>query len=136
MKCKDLAKELGITPMHVGRLRKKIAPHETDELSDDTCRAIRLIIADVEEVAEQEVAPAITSERVRARVMSKGHGRFVLCGIYATSKRVVAMMPTGTPLDHLIGQDIWLEEIEFNNENYYRHISLANRTFEPATYKR
>jgi hypothetical protein len=68
--------------------------------------------------------------------MSGGHRRFMLCGIHGTAKRVVAMMPTGTPLDHLIGKDVFLEEIEFNNENYYRHISLANRTFEPADYKR
>jgi hypothetical protein len=137
MKCSELAKELGITPMHVGRLRKQIAPdYSLADLNDSIVCKIRRIIADVEESAEEEVAPVLESSRVRALVMHRGHGRFMLCGLYHNAERVVAMMPTGFSLDDVVGQNVWLEEIEYNDEKFYRHTSLSHQEFDPAGYKR
>ena len=41
MKCKELAAEYGVTPMQVGRLRKRFAPEETGDVSIETAALIR-----------------------------------------------------------------------------------------------
>jgi hypothetical protein len=132
MKCKELADELELTAMQIGRTRRKLFPScdKSTELSDYEVDEIRLYLGP-QEIKEEETEPlgpqmlegvvtyAMEGSR-RIEVTIEEDGEF---------KRVPAFVPTQMNAKKLWLQRIPLECINYEGTNYYRHASLSDKTW-------
>ena len=140
MKPKELAQELGVTPMRIGRLRKQLFPDATagTALTDEQAAAIReaMGILDSQEV-RQEIEEAVKPVFVDAFIAyGKNDGREAECGIRSedgTYRIVIALMPHKMKLEDNKFKPVKLEEIEYEGKQYYRHASLAGRAWGKIT---
>ena len=133
MKCKELAAEYGVTPMQVGRLRKRFAPDESGDLSRDTVCLIREYYDDLEQVdARKEMEEAVKPQFVEAICSYSQKGRSEIeCKIREDDNifTVRALIPFTTDPLLLRGKMMKLEVIEYKDVKYYRHASLAGRAW-------
>jgi len=133
MKPKDLAKELNITPMHVGRLRKQIFPDAPKgDLTSEQVEAIRELIDETEsQEARKEMEVALEPVIKNAIVeIAKENNRRVQARLLPDMERIMVLMPMGCDPKRFLRKPIKVEEIEYNDEKYYRHESLAGRVWK------
>lgn len=133
MKCKELAETYGVTPMSIGRLRRRFAPDEEGDLSEATVEFIRIYfeelesddnVKEMEELVKPQFVDSICSytQEGRREVECKFQGED---GI----ETVLALIPYTTASHGLRGKPMKLEVIEHNDVKYYRHASLAGKAW-------
>lgn len=127
MKCGDLAKELGVTAMHVGRIKNKIDPNSGSDLSPELARKIRDVIEDVAKETKASIAEALEPVFVKAQICHPGRNRHVL--IRLEDRRVVPALMPDKNNGHLVGGRYDFEEVDYQDKKYYRHKTLAGREF-------
>jgi len=132
MKCKEFGKAYGVTPMQVGRIRKKFYPgHNGGELSEDEIAMLTSyfdnlldlqVRKELEEVVKPQFVDGIISYirvgQARAEVFLKGKG-----------ERVLAHLAYRATND-MLRKPIKLEVIEYEGKKYYRDARLAGRAWQ------
>jgi hypothetical protein len=131
MSFKQIAEEFGVTPMYVGRLRKKLFP-DSEELDEDMIKDLRIYLASIES-SKEEVKEVLKPELVLAQLDSyapwrKGVAMFMLL---KERKKVWALVPRDMEMERLKGRNTQLERIVCNDKEYYRHASITAKVFPP-----
>ena len=136
MKCKELGKELDVTPMRVGRIRKQLFPDAESgtDLNAEEVAAIREAFSILESVeVRKEMEEAVKPTIIDAYIsMARAGNREVECAIMqedGSYKRVKALMPMNVDFSTQIRKPVKLEVIEFDGDNFYRHATLAGRAW-------
>lgn len=133
MKCKELASEYNVTPMQVGRLRKKACPEEDGDLSPESEAFIRAYLDDLLQVdVRKELEEAIKPQFVDAVCSYVQAGRSeVECKIKGDTciETVCALVPFKSDVMRMVGRPMKLEVIEYKDVKYYRHASLAGKAW-------
>ena len=133
MKCKELAAEYGVTPMQVGRLRKRFAPEETGDVSIETAALIRSYYDDLEDIeTRKEMEEAVKPQFIEAICSYAQAGRNEIeCKIREGDDifTVRALIPFSSDPLMLRGKIMKLEVIEYKDVKYYRHASLAGKAW-------
>ena len=136
MKCKELGKELDVTPMRIGRIRKQLFPEATSgtDLDEMEVGAIREAFGILESVeVRREMEEAVKPTIIDAYVsMAKAGLREIECAIIqedGSYKRVKALMPMNVDFSTQIRKPVKLEVIEFEGDDFYRHATLSGRAW-------
>ena len=133
MKPSKLAKKLDITPMHVGRLRKQLFPNAPKgDLTDEQAQAIREFIDETEsqesrKEMEEALQPVIKNAIVE---IAKDNNRRVQAKLLPDMTKIMVLMPMGCDPRRFLRKPIKVEEVEYQDEKYYRHASLAGRVWK------
>ena len=138
MKCKELASKYNVTPMQVGRLRKKLFPDEEGDLSAQAVSVMSEYFDDLLELdVRQEIEELVKPQFVDSMCSYAQEGRQeVECKINGENgvETVRALIPHfGTPM-HSVGKPMRLEVIEYKEVKYYRHASLAGKAWSTIKY--
>ena len=133
MQCKELASEYNVTPMQVGRLRKKACPDEEGDLSPESVAFIRAYFDEIEEVdTRHELEELVKPQFIDSMCSYAQEGRQeVECKINGENgiETIRALIPFhGSPM-HAVGRPMRLEVIEYKDVKYYRHASLAGKAW-------
>lgn len=134
MKCKELAAEYNVTPMQVGRLRKRLFHDcEGSEVTDEQALAIREYFD--ESIDERESMSELVKPRfVDAFCTYAQKGRQeVECEIRISEgqvEKVRALIPFKADSMTLHFRPMRLEVIEYEGEKFYRHESLAGKAWD------
>ena len=130
MKCKELAEELELTAMQIGRTRRKLFPEcdKATELTEVEVDAIKDYLLpepeeDVEPIGPQLTEGVVTfaregSRRIEVKVEENG-----------SYKVVPAFVPTQMNAKKLWLKRIPLEYIDYDGNRYYRHAELSTKTW-------
>ena len=135
MKCKELAKEYGVTPMRIGKIRRKQWDRASGDLTEEQVEYVRSELErqnrtdiPVEEFEPKEVRVVVTHPGYLPRYvecMEKGRpGRFHLLLPFGVSK---SNFPQGKTV-----KAIFVNE---NGKHIYIHASLARKGWEYAERK-
>jgi len=123
MKPKELAEELGVTAMTIGKVRKKLGLPKGD-LSEAEADMIRSELGDdVEDIGPKVIEATVThctegDRRIGCGVIENGEKKFVS-----------AFVPLNFDASKLWLRRIKLEYIDYEGQRYYRHIALADKTW-------
>lgn len=131
MKCSELAKEYGILPMRVGKIRSKKFPDSRgQEMNDNEVAYVR---GELErQLPTDGSADLVKPEIVNAVVTHLGGTqRLVECMVRGEAGRFAVLLPFGMSKDRLrLQQTLQVERIEYEGRKYYRHASLARKDWE------
>ena len=135
MKCKDLAKELDITAMHVGRIRSTLFPGEKGDLTEEQAQAVREFLNETDsqearKEMEEAVKPVFRNAIVAYAVAGK---RRVEARLLPSMERILVLMPLNVDGTRYLRKPIKVEEVEHNGKKHYRHASLAGRAWKSLT---
>lgn len=131
MKCKDLAAEYEVSPMQVGRMRKKFFPdHKGGDLSDEEIDVLteyyeELTSLETRNEIEESIKPVFVDGQIS--YVKEGYRRAEVF-IPSQSRRVIAILPYKAT-KQMERKFIKLEEIEYNGEKFYRDATLAGRAW-------
>ena len=121
----QLAKELDACPETIRRIRKKLNPRARGGIQITERLAIESVIQEIQEEENiQEVVKAMEPVEVDGQVVELTNRNFVWVRLLSGQK-VLAMMPSKN-VDHLLYRVVTLEEVDFQGEKCYRHISMAD----------
>ncbi|MDV7391042.1 hypothetical protein RZS08_06810 [Arthrospira platensis SPKY1] len=121
----QLAKELDACPETIRRIRKKINPRARGGIQIAERLKIEAFLAEIEAAENiQEIVKAMEPVEVDGQVTQLTNQNFVWVRL-VTGKKVLAMMPS-KQVGHLLHKTVTLEEIDFQGEKCYRHISMAD----------
>ena len=138
MKCRDIAAEYRVTPMQVGRLRKRFAPEETGDLTPETAAMIREYYDNLEDVeTRKEIEEAVKPQFVDSICSYCQSGRNeVECKVKTETGILIvrALIPFLSDPMHLRGKPMKLEVIDYNGVEYYRHASLAGKAWSNSQW--
>ena len=134
MKCKDIAHKYHVTPMQVGRLRKKLNPdNKGGELSEEEVEALSYYYDELESLPErEELEKSVESETVDGYCTYVQAGRReVECKIRSGGEieSVVALIPSSVSPEWCLNKPMKLEVIEYRGKKFYRHVALANHAW-------
>jgi len=132
MKCKDIAIKYEVTPMQVGRTRKRFFPdHKGGELSDEEVAVLTEYYEGMEELDErQAMEEAVKPQFVDAMITFVKEGqRRVEVHLRESKERAIALLPYPARKDMVL-KPIKLEQIEYNGDLYYRDAALAGRAWK------
>jgi hypothetical protein len=140
MKPKELAQELGVTPMRIGRLRKQLFPDAESgvDLTNEQVAAIREAMGILDSQAvRQEIEEAVRPTIIDAFIAyGKNGNRHAECALKqedGSYKRIVALMPINMRVEDYIRKPVKLEVISYEDTTYYRHASLSGRAWGKLT---
>ena len=132
MRCKNIAIKYEVTPMQVGRTRKRFFPdHNGGELSQEEVAVLTEYYEGMEELDERKaMEEAIKPQFVDAIITFVKEGkRQVEVHLRESKKRAIALLPYPARKDMVL-KPVKLEEIEYNGQRYYRDASLAGRAWK------
>jgi hypothetical protein len=133
MRCKELASEYNVTPMQVGRLRKKACPDEDGDLSPESEAFIRAYLDDLLDIdVRTELEEVVKPQFVESICSYAQAGRSeVECKMKDDDgiKTVCALVPFKSDIIRMVGRPMKLEVIEYKDVKYYRHASLAGKAW-------
>ena len=124
MKCKELAEELGVSAMEVGRVRAKLNLPKGD-IDEHGAEAIRGYYNPTEE--EEDFGPKFCWGVV---TFAQEGSRQIEVTLADTFERVRAFVPLDFNAQNLWLQRIKLEYIDYENERHYRHAALTAKTWQ------
>ena len=132
---KELAEEFNVTPMYLGRLRRKLFP-QSMEWQDDMEHDMRVYLAEMQE-AKADIAKSLLPRIIKAIMVDKVPARpqVALFMLHETREKVWALVPKDLCLARMKGKITKLEEVEYEGKRYFRHATLAGRVFPPAFKK-
>lgn len=125
MKPSELAKELGVTPQKIGLVRRSLGLPK-GELTEAEAGMIR------EELGVDECEPDSFGPKFCMGVVTfaqKGSRQIEVTLDNEKHQRVRAFVPLDFNAENLWLQRIKLEYIDYEDERYYRHAALSNKTW-------
>lgn len=131
MKCKDIANKYDVTPMQVGRLRKRFFPDGGGDLTEEEVATLTEYYESLDDLEErQAMEEAVKPKFVDAMVTFVKEGqRRVEVHLRDSKERAIALIPYAARRDMLL-RPIKLEEIEYDGTKYYRDATLAGRAWK------
>jgi hypothetical protein len=133
MKQGELAKELGKTPMEIGRLRKKLCTE--DEYDESTKMLSASGIKKIQDYCDDLV---IQPQFVKVRVLEFANNpKFVICRTLegTKSKKARVCIPANIKSSLRVNHVFNAQVINFEDQDYYRHEKLTNGNY-PAISKK
>ena len=132
MKCKDVAQKYDVTPMQVGRLRKRFFPDtEGGDLNEEETAVVCEYYESLDELEERnQMEEAVKPKFVDGNIIYVKEGlRRAEVHLRDTNERVIALMPM-VCTKAMLRKPVTLEEVEYKNVKYYRDASLAGRAWK------
>ena len=132
MKPKEIAQKYDVTPMQVGRLRKRFFPESKGgDLTEDEVAVVTEYYESLDDISEREaMEEAVKPTFVDGTItyVKEGQRR---CEVHLreTKERVIVLMPYACN-KQMILKSIKVEEVEYNGQKYYRDASLAGRAWK------
>lgn len=132
MYCKDIAKKYDVTAMQVGRLRKKFFPdHDGGKLTNAEVEVLVDYFEGLDDLSERKkVEEAVKPKFVDGVITYIREGqRRAEVRTKPNLDRVIALLPSPARKDMLL-KPIKLEEVEYEDEKFYRCATLAGRAWK------
>jgi hypothetical protein len=125
MKPKQLAEELGLTAMQIGRTRKQLFPdyEKGTDLSEEEIEAIK------EGLGVETFGPKFTEGTVTYARNGSRQVEVSMMGKNGEIIRAPAFIPLAVNAEGLFLQRIPLEYIDYEGTRYYRHAALSEKTW-------
>lgn len=131
MKASELAQKYGVTAMQVGRRRKQFFPDGKGPLNDEEVEVLSSYYESLDDYAERkDMEEAVKPKFVDGMItfVKEGQRR---CEVHLidSRERVIALMPFAMKKEMVL-RPVKLEEIEYEEEKFYRDASLAGRAWK------
>ena len=129
MKQKELAEKYGVTPMQIGKIRKEVCEpqdycEKTRELSPEGVKKIKQYFKKKDDIIIEPKFVKVQALRACSNSI------FWECKLFGTSPKKVIVSIPNTHIKAMRPQLVFkAQEIEKNNEKFYRHEIIYKREF-------